>query len=130
MIAAGLLALTDFSGGDIDEYNQCSCGSVARLSCGICLHCLLIGGLKHAELSGEAFKAVLAEFDVPDRDWSLGHHRILEEIGRGGMGVIYRARHLPSGRVVALKRVLAYHSDSQETLARFHGEAAAAASLD
>src|SRR5947208_9689306 len=46
------------------------------------------------------------------------------------MGVIYRARHRHSRRIVALKRILSYHSDSQETLARFRREAQAAASLD
>jgi TolB-like protein/tRNA A-37 threonylcarbamoyl transferase component Bud32 len=46
------------------------------------------------------------------------------------MGVIYRARQRHSRRIVALKRILSYHADSQETLARFRREAQAAASLD
>src|SRR4051812_40153997 len=46
------------------------------------------------------------------------------------MGVIYRARQRHSRRIVAVKRVLSYHSDSPETLARFRREAEAAASLD
>src|SRR5438132_1558443 len=46
------------------------------------------------------------------------------------MGVIYRARQRHSRRIVALKRILSYHADGQETLARFRREAEAAASLD
>jgi len=73
---------------------------------------------------------VLAEIDVRDADWRLGNYQILEEIGRGGMGVIYRARQRHSRRIVALKQILSYDADSQETLARFRREARAAASLD
>src|SRR4029077_4984834 len=54
----------------------------------------------------------------------------LDEIGRGGMGVIYRARQRHSHRIVAVKRVLNYHADSQETFIRFRREADAVASLD
>ncbi len=65
-----------------------------------------------------------------DADWLLGNYQILEEIGRGGMGVIYRARQRHSRRIVAIKRVLSYHADSQDTLMRFRREAQAAANLD
>jgi serine/threonine protein kinase/tetratricopeptide (TPR) repeat protein len=65
-----------------------------------------------------------------DVDWLLGNYQILEEIGRGGMGVIYRARQRHSRRIVAIKRILSYHADSQDTLMRFRREAQAVANLD
>src|SRR5256714_2690630 len=123
--------LTDLPEDAAKQCARCRCGSLARVGSGLCVSCLLSTGLMSEEPTPtEDFDALLAAVDIPDRDWQLGNYRILEEIGRGGMGVIYRARHNPSRRIVALKRVLNYHSDSQETLARFQREARAAVSLD
>jgi len=106
------------------------CGSTSRVARGLCLNCLLYEGLGGDTCNPETLEDMLGKIDVRDADWRLGNYQILEEIGRGGMGVIYRARQRHSRRIVALKRILSYHADSQETLVRFRREAEAAARLD
>jgi serine/threonine protein kinase/tetratricopeptide (TPR) repeat protein len=116
----------------IADPTQCPhCDSSSRVVGGLCVGCLLQSGLELGdECAPETLVSALAEISLPDKNWRLGNYEILEEIGRGGMGVIYRARQRHSRRIVAVKRVLGYHADSRETLARFRREAQAAASLD
>ena len=107
------------------------CGANTRLETGVCVSCLLREGLEGGgEVSQAVYKTVLDEVDAPHKPWFLGNYEILEQIGCGGMGVIYRARQRHSQRIVAVKRVLSYRADSHGALQRFRREAQAVASLD
>lgn len=59
----------------------------------------------------------------------LGKYRLLERIGRGGMGSVYKARHEVMGRVVALKVMARSLVNDADAVARFQREVRAAAAL-
>ncbi|HWG42526.1 MAG TPA: protein kinase [Gemmataceae bacterium] len=74
-----------------------------------------------------ALAAPLAEPAAPPE--RVGEYEILGELGRGGMGVVYKARHLKLQRVVALKMLLGGSFVTSEERARFRTEAEAVARL-
>ena len=66
---------------------------------------------------------------MPDKT-RIGDYELLDEIARGGMGVVYRARHVALQRLVALKMLLGGEFAGRDGLRRFKEEAKVVADLD
>ena len=116
------------TGADIAACEQC--GSPVRFGRGFCLNCALQEGLESDIANVEKWEDVLEQVDVDAAEWRVGNYQILQKIGRGGMGIIYRARQINPQRIVALKRILSFHVDSREALVRFQREIEATARLE
>jgi serine/threonine-protein kinase len=79
-------------------------------------------GQTELEISPERSNSICAP------EW-FGDYQLLEELGQGGMGVVFRARERERGRVVALKRLLRGVGSSPQDLERFRVETQAASHL-
>ncbi len=63
-------------------------------------------------------------------DKTISHYKILEKLGEGGMGIVYKAQDTKLDRIVAIKFLPSHLSSVEENKARFMQEAKAAASLN
>src|SRR5690348_13869591 len=89
-------------------------------------------GIARTGLSGDGSPDAMLwddlDLDDPD-DRRFGDYELLERIGRGGMGVVFRAHQISLGREVAVKFIVGGLADNTRAVARFFGEARAAARL-